>query len=199
MLCATILVKIILFVDLHDLNCLYYISTNSELNNNHLSTNSEYNDHFVLNFSLQFTLNQVDSTTDLLDEVVLTEVVLQPTKKPRSVDPHKSILMENDNKRKSHQENKKFRSVYKPTYGTTADHNVNNSLKSSRYLLYKIKDRNKYPHTNTYTLFPISWKFTKKRSRIIRDISIPDHSPHYGLSHRIELKTGLPSMINKDK
>ena len=42
-----------------------------DMNNNHLSTNSEYNDHSVLNFSLQFTLNQVDSTTDLLDEVVL--------------------------------------------------------------------------------------------------------------------------------
>ena len=41
-----------------------------DLNINHLSTNSEYNDHSILNFPLQFTPNQVDSTTDLLDEVI---------------------------------------------------------------------------------------------------------------------------------
>ena len=122
-----------------------------DINNNHLLTNSEYNDHSVLNFPLQFTPNQVDSTTDLLDEVVLTEVVLRPTEKPRSVGPHKLILKKNGNKRKSRQENKKFRSVYKPTYRTTADRNINNSLKSSRYLLYKSKDRNEYPHMNTHT------------------------------------------------
>ena len=62
------------------------------MNNNHLSTNSEYNDHSVLNFPLQFTPNQVDSTTNLLDKVVLTEVVLQPTEKPRSVGPHRLTL-----------------------------------------------------------------------------------------------------------
>ena len=39
----------------------------------------------------------------------------------------------------------------------------------------------------------------KKQLHIIRDISIPDHLPHYGLSNRIELKTGLPSMIDRDK
>ena len=77
------------------------------MNNNHLSTNSTYNDHSVLNFPLQFTPNQVDSTTNLLDEVVLTEVILQPTEKPRSVGPHKLILKKNGNKRKLHLENKK--------------------------------------------------------------------------------------------
>ena len=35
---------------------------------------------------------KVDSNTDLVDEVILTEVVLRPTKKPRSVGPHKSIV-----------------------------------------------------------------------------------------------------------
>ena len=131
--------------------------------------------------------------------MVLTEVVLRPTQKTRSVGPDKSILKKDGNKRKSNQENKKFRSMCKPTYDTTADHNVNNSLKSSRHLLRKIEDRNIYPHTNTCTLFLISWKFTKKRSRIIRDISIPDHLPHHALSNRINLKTGLPSMIDKDE
>ena len=46
-----------------------------DMNNNHLSVNLTYNDNSVLNFPLQFTTNQVGYTTDLLDEVVLTEVV----------------------------------------------------------------------------------------------------------------------------
>ena len=127
-----------------------------DINNIHLSTNSEHNVHLVLNFPLQFTPNQVDSTTDLLDEVVLTEVVLRPTEKPRSVDPHKSILKKNDNKRKLHRDNKKSRSVCKSTYGITADRNFINILKSSRDRLYESEDRNKHPHRNTCTLFQIS-------------------------------------------
>ena len=72
------------------------------MNNNHLSTNSTYNDHSVLNFPLQFTPNQVDYTTNLLDEVVLIKVILRPTKKPRSVVPNKSIPKNIGNKNKSY-------------------------------------------------------------------------------------------------
>ena len=107
-----------------------------DMNNNYLSVNSTCNDHSILNFQLQFTPNQVDYTTYLLDEVILTEVVIRPTKKPRSVGPHKSILKKNDKQWKSHQENKKFRSVCKPTDGTTVDRNVNNIEKSLRHLIY---------------------------------------------------------------
>ena len=64
------------------------------MNNNHLSTNSTYSDHSVINFPFQFTPNHVDSTTNLLDEMVLTKVVTRSTKNPRSVGPHKSILKE---------------------------------------------------------------------------------------------------------
>ena len=111
------------------------------MNNNHLSVNSTNNDHSVLHFPLQFTPNHVDYTTDMLDEVVLTKVVMRPTKKHRSVGPHKSILKKNDKQWKSYQENKKFRSVCKPTFGTTADNIVNNIEKSLRHLVYKSKDR----------------------------------------------------------
>ena len=76
------------------------------VNDNHLLINSENNGHSIINFSLQFTLNQVDFATNLLDNMVLTKFVLQPTKEPRSVGPHKLILKENGNKRKSHQESK---------------------------------------------------------------------------------------------
>ena len=172
-----------------------------DIDNNHLSTNSEYNDHSGINFQLQFALNQVDTTTNLLDDVVLTEVVLRPTEKPRSVGQHKLILKKNGNKRKSRlgnkkfrsvckPQNKKFRSVCKPLYGITTNPNINNDLKSPRHLLYKSKLRNKCPLRNTSTLFQISWKFIKKQFYIIKDISIPDCLPHYRLSHRFELKTG---------
>ena len=94
-----------------------------ELNmgNDHLSTNSEYDNRSSINFPFYHALNQVDLNTDLLDEVILTEVVLQPTEKPRSVGPHKSISKKNGNKKKSCLENKKFRSVNKSLYGTHVD------------------------------------------------------------------------------
>ena len=81
-----------------------------ELNmeNNHLSTNLGYDKCSSINFPFHHALNQVDSSTDLLDEVILTEVVLRPTKKPRSVGPHKSISKKNGNKKKSRLENKKI-------------------------------------------------------------------------------------------
>ena len=165
-----------------------------------LSTDSEYDNRPNINFSLHHALNQVDSNTNLLDKVILTEVVLRPTKKPRSVGPHKSILKKNGNNRKSRVKNKKFRSVCKLLYGITADQNSNDSLKPPRHLLYKSKEKNKYPLMNTSTLIPIvSRKITKKLLYIISNISIPGRLPHYGYSHKFELNTDLPSMSDKDK
>ena len=50
----------------------------------------EYIDCFCINFPCHCVLNKVDLDTSLLDNVLLTKDVLQPTKKPRSVGPHKS-------------------------------------------------------------------------------------------------------------
>ena len=71
-------------------------SNEFNMNYNHLSVDSTHTDHSILNFPPQFTSNQVDSTTDLFDEVVSTEVVstevvIRPTEKPRNVGPHKSL------------------------------------------------------------------------------------------------------------
>ena len=73
-----------------------------ELNmgNDDLSMNSEYDNSSNIKFPLHHALNQVDSNTNLLDKVILTEVVLRPTKKPRSVGPHKLISKKNCNKKK---------------------------------------------------------------------------------------------------
>ena len=162
MLCATICcqVDIVRRSTRFKSSILHFNELN--IDNNHLLTNSEYNDHTVNNFPLQFATNQVDSTTNLLDNVVLTEVVIRPTEKPRSAGPYRLILKKNGNKRKSRLENKKFRSMCKPLYGITTDPDINNGLKSLRYLLYKSDDRNKFPLKNTSTLYLISWKFTKK-------------------------------------
>ena len=70
------------------------------MGNNNLLTDSEYNNRSNINFPLHHALNQVDSNTNLLDKVILTEVVLRPTKKPRSVGPHKLISKKNCNKKK---------------------------------------------------------------------------------------------------
>ena len=72
----TFIVKMILFADLQDSSRLYYISTNL------IWTKIIYqpNQHIVIILFLIFRFpNYVDSTTNLLDKVVLTEVVMQPT------------------------------------------------------------------------------------------------------------------------
>ena len=79
------------------------------MDNDDLSTNSEYDNCPNTNFPLDHALNQVDWNTNLVNEVFLTEVVLQPIEKPRS-GPHKKISKKSDNKRKSRLENKKHRS-----------------------------------------------------------------------------------------
>ena len=167
--------------------------------NDHLSTDSGYDNHFNINFSFRQGPNQVDSSTNLLDKVILIEVLTRPTEKPKSVGPHKLIPKNNRNKRKSLLENKKFRSVSKPLYGVSADPNSNNGIKPPRHLLYKDEEKNNYPLMDTSTSIPkVSWKIMKKQSHIISDISIPGRLPHFGFSHRFELNTDSPSMLDKD-
>ena len=99
-----------------------------DIDNHHLSTNSEYDDHSGINFPLQFAPNQVDSTTNLLDNVVLTEVVLRPIKKPRSVGPHRSIWKKTRSKKKSLLKNNKLRSVGKPLCLGSVDPDSDNNI-----------------------------------------------------------------------
>ena len=67
----------------------------------------EYSDHFCHCF-----LNQVDSNTDLLDNGLLTKIIVQPTEKSRSVGPHKSKLEKNKQvKNKSCLKNKMFKNA----------------------------------------------------------------------------------------
>ena len=61
-----------------------------DLCNNYILKDPVYIDYFLINFPYHCVLNQVDSDKYMLDNVVLRKDVLQPTKKPRSVGPHKS-------------------------------------------------------------------------------------------------------------
>ena len=98
------------------------------MDNDDLATNSEYDICSNNDFSLHHALNQVDLTTNLVDKVILTKVVLRPTKKLRRLGPHKSISKKDGNKRKARPDIKKFRSLSKPLYKITADFNSNNGV-----------------------------------------------------------------------
>ena len=99
-------------------------------------------------------LKQVDSNTNLLDEVILIEVVLRPTKKPRSVGPHKLISKKIDNKKKARLENKKFRSANKSLYGIHVDPDNDDNNVPQQCLLFTNEDKRNYPLINNDTYFP---------------------------------------------
>ena len=95
--------------------------------------------------------------------MILTEVVLRPTKKLRSVGPHKLISKENCNKKKSCVENKKFKSVDKSLYGMHVDFDRDDNYVPQQRLLYTNKNKKNYPLMDTGTSIPIiAWKLTKK-------------------------------------
>ena len=79
--------------------------------NAYILRDPEYIDRFYINFSFHFVLEQNPSETDQLDNVVLRKEVVQQTKKPRSVGPHKSKPEKTISKKKKHKKNKKFRGV----------------------------------------------------------------------------------------
>ena len=191
-----------------------------DINNVHLLTHSGHVYHSCINFPLQFALNQVDSTTVLLDSVVLTEVVLRPTEKPRSVGPHKSISKETRSKKKSLLKNKKLRSVSKPLCVGSVDpgsddnavpqqYTCRGSINSGndsgegivpqRHIFCTNKDMKTYPLMDTETTIPIvTWKRTKNCSHIISDISIPGRIPHSNFDQRFKLNVKSPSISEKD-
>ena len=51
-----------------------------DVGNDHLSTDSGYDNHFCINFPFRQGLNQVDSSIDLLNKMVSTKAVTKPIK-----------------------------------------------------------------------------------------------------------------------
>ena len=52
-----------------------------DVGNDHVLTHAGCDNHSSINFPFYQGINQVDSSTDLLDKVVLIKVVTRPTKK----------------------------------------------------------------------------------------------------------------------
>ena len=122
---------------------------------NHLSMNSEYNNRFSANFSCHHAPKQVDLNTNLLDEVILTEVVLRPTEKPKSVGPHKFILKKKWQQEEITLKNKKFRSTNRSLFGIHVDPDNDDDKVPQQRLLFTNEDKRNYPRINNNTYIPI--------------------------------------------
>ena len=78
---------------------------------NYILRDSEYIDRFFINFLCHCVSNQVDSNTNLLNNVLLTKGVLQPTEKNKKCRPTQIKIGENRKQNKITPPNKKSRSV----------------------------------------------------------------------------------------
>ena len=62
-----------------------------DTSNDHLTMDSEYDNHYRIYLPCCQRPNQVDSSIDVQDKMILTKVVTHPIKKSRGVGPHKLI------------------------------------------------------------------------------------------------------------
>ena len=147
-----IYVKILLFVDLQKWNLILSFDE-SNVCNDSILRDPEYIDRFCINFPYYCVLNQVDLDTNLLDNVILTKIVLRPTKKTRSLGPHKSKLEKTISKKKSCLKNKKFRSVSTQLREVSAVSNSGKENILQQRLFYTNEDLKNYPFIHTVPLF----------------------------------------------
>ena len=82
-----------------------------DLCNNYISKELGNYDCFCINFPCHCVLGHVLSDMDPLNDMNSWKEVVRPTKKPRSIGPHKSKPKKTTNNKKIHQNNKKSRSV----------------------------------------------------------------------------------------
>ena len=120
------------------------------LYNDYIFMDPEYSDCFCHCF-----LYQVDLNTSLLDSVFLTKVIVQPTKKPGSVSPHKSKLEKTTNKKKSRLTNNKFRSVSTQLYRGSTEPSSDGKKIIQQHLFYTNKDLKNCPFIDANTSIPI--------------------------------------------
>ena len=73
-----------------------------DLCNDYILKDLDYINRFCINFPCHCDLEQVPLDTNLLNNVVLWKEVVQPTKKIRSVGPHKSKSDKTTSKKKTH-------------------------------------------------------------------------------------------------
>ena len=131
--------------------------------NDYIFMNLEYNNQLCF-------LNQVNSDTDMLDNVILHQVVIQPTKKPRNVSPHKLKSKTTIYKKKSYIKNKKLRSASTQLHRGSTEPNTNgiNLLQHNLFYTNKALKNHTFIGVGTYTPI-VTWKLTKNYSPIISD------------------------------
>ena len=81
-------------MDLQKMNPPFLSFDEPNLCNHYIFMDPEYSDRFCSFF------NQIDSNTNLLDNILSTKVIVRPTKKPRSVGPHKPKSEKTTSKKK---------------------------------------------------------------------------------------------------
>ena len=82
-----------------------------DLYNDFITKDTSQPSRFIINFPRHCVLGHVLSDSDPLDDLGPWKEVVRPTKKPRSVGPHKSKPKETTSMKKTRQKNKKSRSV----------------------------------------------------------------------------------------
>ena len=160
--------------------------------NGYIFMDPEHNDRL-------YFLNQVHSNIDLLDNVILQQVVIQPTEKSKSVGPHKSKLKTTTYKKKSCIKNKKFRSASTQLHRGSTEPTRNGTNLLQRHLFYTNKDLKNYQFIDAGTFIPIvTWKLTKNRSYIIIDKPLSSCSLYSGNNQRSKLDIESSSIPVKD-
>ena len=150
-------------------------SNELDIDNNHLSTNSEY-------FPLQF--EKTRSKKKSLLKINKLRSVSEPLCS-RSVDP--------DSDDNIVQQLFTYEGSVNPGY----DGDENNIPQQSKFCTKE--DMRTYPLMDDGKYIPIvRWKLTKNNSHIISDISIPSQTSHSDFNQRFQLDTNSPSMLEKD-
>ena len=101
MICAINLCQDAIFCRSTEMKSPFLAFDESNVYINYILRDPEYIDRFCINFPCHGVFNQVDLDTNLLDNVLLTKVVVQLTKKPRNAGPHKLKLEKTTSKKKS--------------------------------------------------------------------------------------------------
>ena len=82
-----------------------------DLYNDCITKEPDYKNRFYINFPCYCVLGHILSDSNPLDDLGPWKEVVRPTKKPRSVGPHKSKPKKTTSNKKTRQKNKKSRSV----------------------------------------------------------------------------------------
>ena len=124
---------------------------------------------------------------------------MQPTKKPKSVGPHKSRSKTTKYRKKLYIKNKKFWSVSTQLRRRSKESNKNETNLLQQHLFYTNKDLNNYTFIDVGIFIPIiTLKFTKDCSHMISNKPLSSCSLYGGSHQRSKHSDKLLSIRIKD-